>query len=68
MFALYLAGPVEHRGTVGIRPNHLLAAILTLFQPGVEGAIMPIISGPLFGMAQPTFKRFRRAYLGTKGQ
>ena len=26
--------PAEHRGTVGIRPNHLFAASLTLFQPG----------------------------------
>ena len=34
MFALYLAGPVEHRGTVGIRPNHLLAATLSLFRQG----------------------------------
>ena len=25
------AGPAENRGTVGIRPNHLLAAILTIF-------------------------------------
>ena len=30
----HMLGLSEHRGTVGIRPNHLLAATLTLFQLG----------------------------------
>ena len=30
----HMPGLSEHRGTVGICPNHLLAATLTLFQQG----------------------------------
>ena len=37
----FYAGTVEHTGAVGIRPNQILAATLTLFQP--EGQILPTI-------------------------
>ena len=30
------AGPAERRGTVGIRPNHLFGAILTLSKAGAD--------------------------------
>ena len=40
-------GPVEQKGTVGIRPNQFFQAKLTLFQP--EGQIM----AHHIGMSQP---------------
>ena len=48
--------PVEHKGTVGIRLNHLLAATLTLFQPGSDYAHH-------LAMPQSFFNPFRRAWL-----
>ena len=49
-------GPAEHRGTVGIRPNHLLAATATLalFKPGAD-------YDQHMGMSPPNFKPFRWA-------
>ena len=29
-----ITSPVEHSGTIGVRPIHFLTAVLTLFQPG----------------------------------
>ena len=37
----WVKGLVEDRGTVGIRPNQILAATLTLFQPEEAGRIYP---------------------------
>lgn len=53
--------PAEHRGTVGIRPNHLLRANLTLYQPGWAEEPHHL------EMSQPNFKPFRRAcYIAMK--
>jgi hypothetical protein len=36
---VHTAGPAERKGKVGIRPNHIFADTLTLFQP--EGILCP---------------------------
>ena len=49
---------MEHTGTVGIRPNHILATTLTRFHVGLGAGDAHHI-----GMYQPFFKLFRRAWL-----
>ena len=56
-----LPGLAEHKGAVGIRPNHLLAATLTLFLLGGGGDRFQIFPTMVIGMSQPTFKLFWRA-------
>ena len=51
------AGPAELRVTVGIRPNHIFGAILTLFQPEADCAYHIL-------MSQPTFRPFHLAWSG----
>ena len=48
---------MEHTGTVGIRPNHILPA--TLFHLGLGAGD----AHHILGMYQPYFKLFRRAWL-----
>ena len=49
---------MEHTGTVGIRPNHILAATLTRFHLGLRAG-----DDHHIGISQPYFKLFRRTWL-----